>query len=92
MRDEFHDVEKVAYSSVVGQCIMLLNADGACIGQLAVHGCKDAQDMADQIVAALKAPNRHAYKLGVAVGKASPLARKEALEKLADLGQEFDGS
>lgn len=90
MRDEFHDVEKVAYSSVVGQCIMLLDADGQCIGQLAVHGCQDAQDMADQIVAALKAPNRHAYKLGVAVGKAWTQKREKALNDLADLGQEFD--
>lgn len=90
MRDEFHDVEKVAYSSVVGQCIMLLNAEGACIGQLAIHGCKDAQDMADQVVVALKAPNRHAYKVGVAVGKSDPSAKEDALKMLADLGQEFD--
>lgn len=90
MRDEFHDVEKVAYSSVVGQCIMLLNADGACIGQLAVHGCKDAQDMADQVVAALKAPNRHAYKVGFAAGKAWTPEREKALNDSADLGQEFD--
>lgn len=92
MRDEFHDVEKVAYSSVVGQCIMLLNADGACIGQLAVHGCKDAQDMADQIVTAIKAPNRHAYKVGFAAGKAWTPEREKALKDLPDLGQEFDAT
>lgn len=89
-RDEFHDVEKVAYSSVVGQCIMLLNADGACIGQLAVHGCRDPQDMADQVVAALKAPNRHAYKVGVAFGKSWTPEKEQALNDLSDLGQEFD--
>ena len=90
MRDELHDVEKVAYSSIVGQCIMLLNADGACIGQLAVHGCKDAQDMAGQVVAALKAPNRHAYKVGVAFGKTWTPEKEAAMQELADLGQEFD--
>lgn len=59
-----------AYSSVVGQTIILLNEAGACIGQLAVFNCEDPQSVADEVVAALSAPNRHAYQVGVAVGKA----------------------
>lgn len=70
LRDQIHDAKKVAYSSIVGQSIMLLNKSGACIGQLSVLNTTCPQDIADQVVAALKAPNRHAYKVGVAVGKA----------------------
>lgn len=67
-----HSAKKVAYSSVVGQTIMLLNGSGACIGQLSVIGCDDPQRMADEVVEALNIPNRHAYKVGVEVGKSCP--------------------
>lgn len=87
---KLHTAEKVAYSSIVGQSIMLLNADGACIGQLAVINCEDPQAMADQVVAALKAPNRHAYKVGVAFGKSWTPEKEAAMQRLSDLGQEFD--
>ena len=92
MDTKLHDAEKVAYSSIVGQSIMLLNEAGNCIGTLNVNGCEDPQGMADVVVAAIKAPNRHAYKVGVAVGKASGLGQEEALDALADLGQEFDNN
>lgn len=71
------DAEKVAYSSIVGQSIMLLNAQGACIGQLSVINTADHDHIADQVVAALKAKAKD---------------RKEALNDLADMGQEFDAS
>lgn len=87
---KLHTAQKVAYSSIVGQSIMLLNADGACIGQLSVIGCEDPQDMADQVASALNAPNRHAYKVGVAFGKAWTPEKEAAMQELADLGQEFD--
>ena len=87
-----HDAEKVAYSSIVGQSIMLLNADGACIAQLSVINTEDPQGIADEVVAALKAPNRHAYRVGVAVGKTRGPDTEAALKELADLGQEFDKS
>ncbi len=90
MTEQIHDAEKVAYSSIVGQSIMLLNDAGACIAQLSVLNTSDPQGIADQVVAALKAPNRHAYKVGVAVGKASGPDRQAALNDLADLGQEFE--
>lgn len=85
-----HDAKKVAYSSVVGQSIMLLNEMGACIGQLSVIGCENPQEIAEEVVAALKAPNRHAYKVGVAVGKAAPVDRDQALSDLAELDQKSD--
>lgn len=85
-----HDAKKVAYSSVVGQSIMLLNEKGACIGQLSVIGCENPQEIAEEVVAALKAPNRHAYKVGVAVGKATPADRDQALSDLAKLDQKSD--
>lgn len=88
--EQIHDAQKVAYSSVVGQSIMLLNKSGACIGQLSVLNTAHPQDVSDQVVAALKAPNRHAYKVGVAVGKSDNAKREQALRDLADLGQEFD--
>ena len=69
------DAEKVAYSSVVGQSIMLLNKQGACIGQLSVINTVDHDHIADQVVAALKAKSE---------------SRENALKELADLGQEFD--
>lgn len=89
---QIHDAEKVAYSSIVGQSIMLLNEAGACIAQLSVLNTDQPQQIADQIVTALKAPNRHAYKVGVSVGKASGPAQKQALNDLADLGQEYDAT
>lgn len=92
MTDKIHTAEKVAYSSIVGQSIMLLNDAGACIGQLSVINCENPQDMADQVVAALKAPNRHAYKVGVAFGKAWTPDREQAMQDLADLGQEWDAA
>lgn len=66
-----HSAKKVPYSSIVGQSIMLLNDKGACIGQLSVINCDNPQEIADEVVAALKAPNRRAYQVGVAVGKAA---------------------
>lgn len=62
---------KVAYSSIVGQSIMLLAESGACIGQLSVINTNDPQSLADEVVSALNAPNRHAYQVGVAVGKST---------------------
>ena len=88
--DKIHTAEKVAYSSIVGQGIMLLNEAGACIGMLSVMNCDEPQDMADQVVSALKAPNRHAYKVGYAAGRAWTPEREQALQELADLGQEWD--
>jgi len=85
-----HDAEKVAYSSIVGQSIMLLDDMGACIGILSVRNTDDPQGIADQVVSALKAPNRHAYKVGVAFGKAWTPEKEQALKDLADLGQDFD--
>lgn len=85
-----HDAQKVAYSSIVGQSIMLLDDMGACIGQLSVLNTDDPQGIADQVVSALKAPNRHAYKVGVAFGKAWSPEKEQAMKDLADLGQEFD--
>lgn len=90
MDTSLHDAEKVAYSSIVGQSIMLLNEAGNCIGQLSIINCDDPQAMADQVVSAIKAPNRHAYKVGFAAGKAWTPEREKALKDLADLGQEFD--
>lgn len=90
MDTQLHDAKKVAYSSIVGQSIMLLNKAGNCIGQLSVINCADPEGMADQVVSALKAPNRHAYKVGVAVGKASPPDRDQALSDLAELDQKSD--
>jgi hypothetical protein len=69
---------------------MLLNANGACIGQLSVIGCEDPQDMADQVVSAISAPNRHAYRVGVAFGKAWTPEKEAAMRDISDLGQEFD--
>lgn len=69
-----HDAVKVAYSSIVGQSIMLLNDKGACIGQLSVINCDNPQEIADEVVAALKAPSRHGYRVGVAVGRAADRA------------------
>ncbi len=85
-----HSAEKVAYSSIVGQSIMLLDDRGACIGQLSVLNTDDPQGIADQVVAALKAPNRHAYRVGVAFGKSWTPEKEQALKDLADMGQEFD--
>ncbi len=90
MVDMIHSAQKVAYSSIVGQSIMLLDENGACIGQLSVLNTDDPQGIADQVVSALKAPNRHAYKVGVAFGKAWTPEKEQALKDLADLGQEFD--
>jgi hypothetical protein len=70
MSDKIFSAQKVAYSSIVGQSIMLLNDQGACIAQLSVINTDDPQGIADQVVTALKAPNRHAYKVGVEFGKA----------------------
>lgn len=72
-----HSAEKVAYSSIVGQSIMLLNKSGACIGQLSVLNTEDHDYIADQVVAALN------FKA---------MMREQALNELADLGQEFDNS
>ena len=88
--DKIHTAEKVAYSSIVGQGIMLLNESGACIAMLHVINSNDPQDIADQVVSALRAPNRHAYKVGYAAGKAWTPEREQALQELADLGQEWD--
>lgn len=77
---KIHTVKKVAYSSVVGQSIMLLNKAGACIGQLSVIGAEDPQSLADEVVNVFDAPNRHGYKVGVEVGKASQAARIAELE------------
>ena len=85
-----HDAQKVAYSSIVGQSIMLLDDRGACISQLSVLNTDDPQGIADQVVSALKAPNRHAYRVGVAFGKSWTPEKERALKDLADLGQEFD--
>ncbi len=85
---KIHDAKKVAYSSVVGQSIMLMNASGACIAQLSVINTSEPQQIADEVVAALKAPNRHAYKVGVSVGKSAQTDPREAA--LQDMA-EFDG-
>lgn len=69
------DAKKVAYSSVVGQSIMLLDKQGACIGLLSVINTDDHDHIADQVVAALKLKSK---------------IREKALNDLADLGQEFD--
>ena len=69
MDNVIHDAKKVAYSSIVGQSIMLLNKDGACIGQLAVLNTDDPQGIADEVVESIKTPNRHGYRVGVTVGK-----------------------
>jgi len=90
MPEKIHTAEKVAYSSIVGQSIMLLNEAGACIGQLSVLNTHDPQGIADQVVSALKAPDRHAYRVGVAFGKAWTPEKEKAMQDLADLGQEFD--
>jgi len=90
MTDKIHTAEKVAYSSIVGQSIMLLNETGACIGQLSVLNTDDPQGIADQVVSALKAPNRHAYKVGVEFGKAWTPEKEAAMQDIIDLGQEFD--
>lgn len=90
MPARIHTAQKVAYSSIVGQSIMLLNEEGACIGQLSVLNTDEPQAIADEVVAALKAPNRHAYRVGFEVGKAWTPEREKALKDLADLGQEFD--
>lgn len=70
-----HSAEKVAYSSVVGQSIMLLDKSGACIGQLSVLNTADPGHIADQVVAALNA---------------KAMMREQALKDLADMGQEAD--
>ena len=70
-----HSAQKVAYSSIVGQSIMLLDRSGACIGQLAVINTHDHDHIADQVVAALNSRAKD---------------REKALNDLADLGQEFD--
>ena len=48
---KIHSALKVPYSGVVGQSIMLLDAEGACIAQLAVVGATDPGGIADQVVA-----------------------------------------
>lgn len=51
---------------------MLLNEAGACVGQLSLIGCQGDYDATvKQVADALNAPNRHGYKVGVAVGKAA---------------------
>lgn len=87
---KIHTAQKVAYSSIVGQSIMLLNEMGACVGQLAVLNTDDPQGVADEVVAALKSPDRHAYKVGYQAGRAWTPEREQALKDLADMGQEFD--
>ena len=89
MAPKIHTAEKVAYSSIVGQSIMLLNEAGACIGQLAVLNTDDPQGIADEVVSALKAPNRHAYRVGHAVGRARGPDTENALKELAELDAEF---
>jgi hypothetical protein len=91
MTAKIHSAQKVAYSSIVGQSIMLLSETGACIGQLSVIGCEDPQAMADQVVSALNAPNRHAYKVGYAAGKAWTPEREQAMRDMAaDFGEEWE--
>lgn len=70
-----HSAEKVAYSSIVGQSIMLLDKSGACIGQLSVINTADHDHIADQVVAALNAKSAE---------------RQKTLNDLADMGQEYD--
>lgn len=66
---KIHSAKVVPYSSVVGQGIMLLNEAGACIGILAVTSTEEPQAIAREVVEALTAPNRHAYQVGVSVGR-----------------------
>lgn len=90
-----HDAMKVAYSSIVGQSIMLLNDKGACIGQLSVINCGNPQEIADEVVAALRAPNRHAYQVGKKVGEAAGSSELlSEIKRLRDalLGVEIYGS
>lgn len=90
MTEKIHTAKKVPYSSIVGQSIMLINEAGACIAQLSVINCENPQDIAEQVVSAIKAPNRHAYKVGYVAGRAWTPEREKALQELADLGQEYD--
>jgi len=77
-----HKVELAGYSSVVGQPIMLLDERGACIGQLALIGAQhDYKEMVAEVAAILNAPNRHAYQVGVVVGKASKNTRADLIDK-----------
>ena len=72
MDTKIHKAELAGYSSVVGQPIMLLNIKGACIGQLSVIGAQgDYKEMVAQVAEMLNAPNRHAYRVGQAVGKST---------------------
>jgi len=72
VKPQFHSAKLAGYSSVVGQPIMLLNEAGACVGQLSLIGCQGDYDATvKQVADALNAPNRHGYKVGVAVGKAA---------------------
>lgn len=90
---KIHSAKVVPYSSVVGQGIMLLNEAGACIGILAVTGAEAPQDIAEEVVAALTLPNRRAYQVGVAVGRAVqeiPLADIEAENSRMKLIKEAD--
>ena len=52
---KIHTAHKVAYSSIVGQSIMLNNEDGDCIAMLAIMNTDDPQGVADQVVAAINA-------------------------------------
>lgn len=51
-----HSALKVAYSSIVGQGIMLLNKDGACIAMLSVFNTEHPQEVAEEVVAAINTP------------------------------------
>ena len=69
-----HGTELAGYSSIVGQPIMLKNEAGNYIGQLALIGFQgDYKEAVAAIANALDAPNRHAYKVGFAAGRADAL-------------------
>ncbi len=52
---KIHKAQKVPYSSIVGQSIMLLDEAGACIAMMAVMNTDDPGGIADQVVAAINA-------------------------------------
>ena len=85
-----HKAELAGYSSVVGQPIMLLNAQGAVIGQLSLIGAQgDYKAMVAEIADRLNAPNRHSYRVGVEVGRGSAAREiKEATDEAHACGAE----
>ncbi|MBP0484641.1 hypothetical protein [Sagittula salina] len=77
------------YFSTAGQQIMLRDGFGVSIGRLLLIGCDNPGVIAHEIASAICAPNRHGYRVGVKVGKASEAPRIAALEALLRAGADL---